>query len=347
MMTLQKFDASPFLDAAAVEAWDSWFRLREHGRLRDISVEATWERVARALAAASPQPGRWISRVIDAQARWNIVLDARIVAAAGTATFAWPDDPVAVINAATFVTSPFSRSAQFDFGAFRTAADLAVECLDNALQLNTRDDAVHSDLQVGLIGVADTLAMLNKRYDSASGRVLASRLAQALAEACFGADVRLARTRGAMSNERTDTAILRARKRGMPPELIAAAECSGLRHSRLTAIHPQRRLAEFANHATDAIDPLPGGNPPARTYAAIVAGRTAVAAETCADMLPLARRQSISAQLALRGAMQPWIDAPIDYPLKVDELPDNRAAAHWRTLAAAHHLGNLVLQKRA
>ena len=346
MMTLQKFDASPFLDAAAVEAWDTWFRLREHGRLRDISVEATWERVARALAASS-QPVRWVSRVIDAQARWNLVLDARIVAGAGTATFVWPDDPVAVVNAATFVSSPFSRSAQFDFCAFRATADLAVECLDNALQLNARAGADHSDLQVGLIGVADTLAMLNKRYDSASGRVLASRMAQALAEACLGADVRLARTRGAMSSERTDAAIMRARKRGMPRELIEAAECTGLRHSLLTAIHSQRRLAEFANHATDAIDPLPGGNPPARTYAAIIAGRTAVAAGPCADMLPLARRQSISAQLALRGAMQPWIDAPINYALKVDELPDSRAAAHWRQLAAAHHLGDLTLHRHA
>jgi len=344
-MTLQKFEASPFLDAAAVEAWDAWFRLRENGRLRDICVEATWDRVARALAAPA-QSVRWMTRVIDAQAHWNIVLDARILAGAGMPAFAWPDDPVAVVNAASFVSAPFSRAAEFDFGALRATADLAVECLDNALQLNRHDGTVFSDLRVGLIGVADAIVMLQKRYDSASGRVLASRIAQAIAEACFEADLRLARTRGATTMARSGAAIAQARKRGMPVDLIEAAERTGVRHLRLTAINSQRRLAEFANHTTDAIDPLPTGKT-VSSYAALVAGRSATAPARIADLLPLSGRQSISAQLALRGAMQPWIDAPIDYPLQVDELPDTRATAHWRRIAAAHHLGDLVLQRQA
>ena len=52
MMMLERDSPSPFLDPVAVEAWDAWFRWREDGQLRDISVEATWERVAGALAQA-------------------------------------------------------------------------------------------------------------------------------------------------------------------------------------------------------------------------------------------------------------------------------------------------------
>lgn len=54
---------APFIDAAAVEAWDAWFRWRDD-ELHDLSIEDTWWRVAATLASAEAEPEacRWRSR---------------------------------------------------------------------------------------------------------------------------------------------------------------------------------------------------------------------------------------------------------------------------------------------
>jgi ribonucleoside-diphosphate reductase alpha chain len=127
--------------------------------------------------------------MVDVQARWQVVFDERILSGAGTRDFAWPGDPVAVLNAASFVRAPFTSGARFDFDSFRAAADLAVRGLDNALLLHSGGSgSPFADLRVGMIGVADTLAMLGRRYDSPSGRVIAGQIAQALAQASLAAN---------------------------------------------------------------------------------------------------------------------------------------------------------------
>lgn len=355
-MMLDKDDPSPFIDPAAVEVWDTWFRWREDGQLRDISIEATWERVARSLArvdsAASP---RWLNRLIDAQARWQIVFDERILAGAGTRDFAWPRDPIAVLNAASFVCCPFATNARFDFESFRSAADLAVESLDNALLANAEPHHAVADLRVGLIGLADALALLGKRYDSPAGRVLAGRIAQALAEAALQANIRLARGRGPLP-DRGIAAIEKARLRGMPADLVESAERTGLRHARVTAITSQRRLARLANDVADALDPLEAVEShrvdaitgAARTkraggYVQAVARRLAALPRAAAVAVDDRQPSSTVAQITLRGAVQPWIDAPIDYPFRVARAPDAQSAMRLQQLAAANQLGDLTL----
>ena len=53
------------------------------------------------------------------------------------------------------------------------------------------------------------------------------------------------------------------------------------------------------------------------------------------------RNSSIAAQIGLRGAVQAWIDAPIDYAFRVAQAPDARVAEHLQQLAAANGLGNV------
>src|SRR5690348_2313422 len=102
---------SSFIETAAVEAWDAWFRWRERGRLRDISVEATWRRMARTLAAVEPaQPAaEYEAALMTAFASWRLLLDERVLATAGTHAAEWPNnDLVAVLNAGMFVRERFS-----------------------------------------------------------------------------------------------------------------------------------------------------------------------------------------------------------------------------------------------
>lgn len=352
----EKDDPSPFIDPTAVEVWDTWFRWREDGQLRDISIEATWERVARALvraeAAISP---RWVNRIIDAQARWQIVFDERILAGAGTRDFTWPRDPVAVLNLASFVNAPLSTHARLDFESLRAAAELAVESLDNALLAGSDPDNAFANLRVGVIGLADALALLGKRYDSPAGRVLAGSMAQTLAEGALHANVRLARDRGALA-DRGAMAIEKARSRGMAHDLVEAAERTGLRHACVTAITSQRRLAKLANDVTDALDPLEcgesqrvnasaGGVRAKRSggFVQTVARRLGTLPRAAANAIDDRHPSSLAAQITLRGAVQPWIDAPIDYPFRVEYAPDAQATIRWKQLAAANRLGDLTV----
>jgi ribonucleoside-diphosphate reductase alpha chain len=330
---LDKHLFSPFLDPAAVDAWDEWFRLRENGELRDVSIESTWQRVARALS--EPERGaaaQWARRYFDAQAHWQIVFDERVLATAGTARADWPAQPVAVLDLPSFVAGAFSANARFDGDGLRGSTELAVRCLDNAALLRAGGDCRP---RVSVIGLADALAMLRLRYDSAAGREQAAAIARILAEGCLAASVKLARERGAKAE--TGSCILGSfHARGMPAELIDDAARNGLRYPHLTVIHPQPRLALFANNVADALDPLdcrgsgrwtstsagPRFVHP-RSYAATIARLVSAQGET-AFSKSVPQTVTVAAQFELREAMQPWIDAPIDYPFCEPGLPAAR-----------------------
>src|SRR5690348_11516870 len=78
--------SSPFIELAAVEAWDAWFRWREQGDLRDLSIEGTWRRVAVALASVEAQGeiATWQSRFMQTFATWRLLPDEQVLANAGT-----------------------------------------------------------------------------------------------------------------------------------------------------------------------------------------------------------------------------------------------------------------------
>lgn len=289
------FKSSPFTHATAVEAWDAWFRWREDGQLRDWSVEATWHRVARALATPelAPPPTLWIRRWIDAQSTWQVLFDERILASAGTSRACWPADPVAVLNLSRFVHGDSNVDIRFDFAGLRSTAELALHALDNALLCCRDDGRAQARPRIGVIGFGDALQRLGQNYDSAFAREFAGEIGSALAQGCLACNVRLARDRGAAQGSAPDYA------RHVPSELLADIARYGLRHPRTTAITSQPRLALFANNTSDALDP-PFATP--ADYAA-----------------PAIR---VDAQIAVRSAMQPWIDAPIDYPLRMTQAPD-------------------------
>jgi ribonucleoside-diphosphate reductase alpha chain len=264
-----------------------------------------------------------------------------------------------VLNAASFVRAPFTAIAQFDFDSFRAAADLAAHGLDNALVLHGGGNSAFADLRVGMIGIADALAMLGKRYDSPSGRVMAGRVAQALAEACLGANSRLALDRGALPDA-GNAAIELARLRGMPAALVESVQRTGVRHRRVTAITSQPRLARLANDVADALDPLDcsacqreGGSSAggrvkrAGGYACIIAKRAGASTGPAAALIQSRHKSSIAAQIGLRGAVQSWIDAPIDYPFHVEHAPDAHVTERLQQLAAANRLGDLNLAVNA
>lgn len=339
---------SPFIDPAAVEAWDAWFRWREHAALHDVSIEDTWRRVAGALAAAEAGDERavWRGRFMDALANWRLLPDQRVLAEAGTGRVHWRGGALhAVLNAACFLSPEGSPRATIDFDSLADAAALAVRALDNAALLTGH---VATRFRIGVVGIADALALLGLEYDSDAGRTQAAAAARALAEGCLGGSIALAASRDACKRDARGL-VARAVLRDAPQELLKDAARHGLRHTQLTAITSQPRLALLANDVADAADPLRGENH-AHSIAAAGGRRTVRSSGYALNVLrscaggsghwqDTLEHQSWLAQIAMRAVLQPWMDTPIAYPLLTTRQPDEPQRLAARELTAQYGLG--------
>lgn len=295
-----------FVDPAAVDAWDRWFRWRHAGSLYDRTIDATWQRVADAIAGHDKHGMSWAHRYVEAFSHWLLLPDERLLRAAGTGVEAGPlVPPSAALNVAAFVVSPQTDQARFDDERFSGVAALAVRLLDDALVATAGTAPSVSALHIGLIGFGDALQMLGIGYDDAHALAQARTVGRALAIGTLRGTTELARERGSIADGTAHLAAL-CRDRDLPLALVEDAKRQGVRHARLTAIERQPRLALLANNASDALDP---SLPRQRRASAMGTTRRAAAGMT------MTVEDMMAAQLAIRAAIQPWIDAPIDYPL--------------------------------
>ena len=76
---------SPFAAPIAHSIWDMKYRLKEaDGTPIDQTVEDTWRRIARALAAVEKNPAQWEDRFYNALEGFKYLPAGRITAGAGT-----------------------------------------------------------------------------------------------------------------------------------------------------------------------------------------------------------------------------------------------------------------------
>jgi ribonucleoside-diphosphate reductase alpha chain len=289
-----------FTDLASVEAWDAWFRWREGGVLRDMSIDSTWQRVAGALASVeSPEAAaEWTQRFHRAFANWTLLPDERVLAGAGCGRADWNDDLAAVVNVAAFVRLPLAPQATLDIAGFVDAAGVAVRALDDALTLTGRTDTPRS-LRIGYSGFADALALLDIPYDSSAACELAADLARRLAEATTQASAALAVERGACGNE--------ARTR----------DGTRVRHETLTALQKHPRLALLANNIADGVEPLPmlardvrvdGRARSIRSHGYAIEYARRHADRRRVDRLLDRAAATLAAHAAVVAAVSPWFD---------------------------------------
>ncbi|WIM14322.1 LAGLIDADG family homing endonuclease [Enhydrobacter sp.] len=64
--------------------WDMKYRFRDPSGAADADLQATWRRVARALAAAEREPGLWVDRFEEALSGFKFLPAGRVIAGAGT-----------------------------------------------------------------------------------------------------------------------------------------------------------------------------------------------------------------------------------------------------------------------
>jgi ribonucleoside-diphosphate reductase alpha chain len=320
-----------FTDPVAVDVWDACFRWRVGSELRDRTIDATWARVSSAVAAVEgAHAGTWARRYAEAFSDWRLLPDERLLRTAGTAVALERfDRPCATLNAGAFVRHPHSPQASFDHVCFAAIAALAVRLLDDAHLAIDGPARTPPDLHVGMMGVADALAAMGLRYASGQAQQMAATIATSLAQGCLQGTVELARERGAREDQR-QSRFEAWDQRGMPAALMDDARRYGMRHARLTAIEPQPRLALLANNISDALDPV-------CTHAGD--GFTPLTGGAPARAVGIATDRLLCAQIELRGAVQPWIDAPISCPLVFgDDPPDTGLVDSCQRLASERGL---------
>lgn len=315
--------AIPFIDPAAVEAWDAWFRWREGNELRDVTIEATWSRVAQALGALEPLSRaaheRWLA---EALASWRLLVDARIVAGAGRSDFAWPVDRlVAAINIAAFVSLPFTPKASLRVDALAATATLALRVIDNVLSAGSRAGLPP---RLAIVGFADALVMLGIDYTSDAAAATATTMARTLAAACLVASSELARERGNLADAAWRAhAFDKAQRLDLPPARLQDIDRHGLRLGPVLSADPQPRLALFANNVADALLPLRGERQ-VYSIAGPVGGRQVIAsgfaitlwqqlhARSPDTVFPFTTASATGrrGEERIQSAVQPWLDCP-------------------------------------
>ena len=97
-----------FTAPIAEQIWDMKYRLKNHGEPVDGTVEDTWRRIARSLAAAEKNPKKWEEKFYGALEDFKFLPAGRITAGAGT------ERSVTLFNCFVMGTIPDSIAGIFD-----------------------------------------------------------------------------------------------------------------------------------------------------------------------------------------------------------------------------------------
>lgn len=167
-------------------------------------------------------------------------------------------------NLTRFVRDPFTPGARFDLAGMLALVPDAVRLLDNVYEASAFPSTVHADtarasrrIGLGITGLADTLAMLGLRYDTAQARRFAGGLMRQLCVAAYRASVGLAREKGAFPMFEAGEHVRGAFVSHLPAALRRDIARHGLRNSHLLAIAPTGSISLLANGVSSGLEPLP------------------------------------------------------------------------------------------
>lgn len=244
-----------------------WFRTPRETVRREIPARQLWEAVVEA-AWVSAEPGLlfWDTITREATAQYG-GLEVEGVNVCGEV----PMEPYGAcnlgsLNLGAFVRQPFTVKAVMDWQALEETTALAVRFLDDVVTvgaarhpLRAQREASQRSRRVGLgvMGLADALAMLGIPYGSEESVRWVEGCLRRVRDAAYAASVELAREKGsfpvfdARAHERSPFV------QRLPEELRRALRRSGLRNAALLAIAPTGSISLLAG-ASSGIEPIFG-----------------------------------------------------------------------------------------
>lgn len=255
-----------FLDEAALadEPWALTFTTPREAIHRTLRAKEAWDTLVEA-AWQSAEPGLlfWDRVRTWATAQYG-GMEVQGVNVCGEV----PMEPYGAcnlgsLNLAAFVREPFTQRAHLDFAALEEATALAVRFLDAVVDLGKnrhplkaqREASLRSRrIGLGIMGLADTLAMLGLPYGSEAGLRFAEKAMRRIKEAAYRESARLARAKGPFPPFQAEEHLKSPFIQALPEDLVRAVE-RGLRNAALLSIAPTGSISLLAG-VTGGIEPI-------------------------------------------------------------------------------------------
>ena len=171
--------------------------------------------------------------------------------------------PLASINLARLVASPFRGDAHLDLRELRHLAGTAVRLLDNVIDLSRfalsaqrREAQEKRRIGVGVTGVADALIMLGVRYGTPEAAALVESWVRTIQNAAYLASAKLSAARGPFHLYDASLHRQHASIRALDPQVRKAIADHGLRNGVLTTIAPTGTTSMLGGNVSSGIEPV-------------------------------------------------------------------------------------------
>lgn len=173
-----------------------------------------------------------------------------------------------------FVVNPFKSDSFFDFSELSKTIRVAVRMLDNIIDINNyplpqyeRYQKSMRTIGLGYTGLADCLAMLGMRYNTAEARAFVDELTENIAFCAYNASVDLAKEKGCFELYDADNFVTSgflekhySRNDNMRDEwrhLIDRIQMYGIRNARLLSVAPTGTLSlTYGENCSSGIEPI-------------------------------------------------------------------------------------------
>jgi ribonucleoside-diphosphate reductase alpha chain len=274
----------------------------------------------------------------------------------------WGACLLASIDLTRVIRSPYTPFASIDLGALERLTRTGVALLDEAIDhchFPWPQQAILARQQrrvgLGLLGLADALILLGLRYDTAQGRAAARQIMRTIQWTAWEASIERARGLGPCPASNPEHLLWPGHSASrLPPRLHAAIRRYGVRNTHLTCIAPTGTLSlAWADNASPGIEPVfspEGRRPRGSAQAPGLLPLTSPALRRWQAMQEATRRPPCStspwpaawvtrdetpaaAQIAMVGALQPWVDGGISKTLTLGPGCTPEEVAHWYELA--------------
>jgi ribonucleoside-diphosphate reductase alpha chain len=204
---------------------------------------------------------------------------------------------------------------------------------------------------LGITGLADALAMLGLRYDTADARQAAARIMRLIRDSAYEVSVQLAVEKGACPAFDVTAYLRRPFIQALPAPLRNAIEQHGIRNSHLTAIAPAGTISLLAQNVSCGVEPMFGIEALHRIVAADGSTHDIHATDSAYALWRAGHAQpapvpelfidgsSITPadHLAMQAALQPYVDSAISKTVTLPEDAGRPVAA--AILESAFDLG--------
>ncbi|TBH20695.1 adenosylcobalamin-dependent ribonucleoside-diphosphate reductase [Thermus thermamylovorans] len=254
-----------FLEAAmADEPWTLSFTTPREHIARTLRAREAWDLLVEA-AWASAEPGLlfW-----DRVKGWATAQYGGMEVEGVNVCGEVPMEPYGAcnlgsLNLAAFVRAPFREEARLDFAGLEEAAALAVRFLDAVVDLGKNRHPLRAQREaslrsrrigLGIMGLADALAMLGLPYGSEKSLRFAEEAMRRIKEAAYRESSRLAREQGPFPAFDPEAHLQSPFIQALPEDLVREVE-KGLRNAALLSIAPTGSISILAG-VTSGIEPI-------------------------------------------------------------------------------------------